>query len=65
MKAKQRQEMKKQNELRGLIVQPIRNMKKLKKFSKKQWQSVMKMSVELPNQSKTQVRSTMINKDHF
>ena len=65
MKAKQRMEMKKQNEIRGMVVQPIRDMKKLKKFSKKQWKTVMKMSVELPNQSKVQVRSTMVDKQHF
>ena len=57
--------IRKENELKGLIVTPIRNMKKLKKFSKKQWKSVMTMSVELPNQSKTQVRSTMINRNDF
>mmetsp|Transcript_18027 Transcript_18027/g.28500 ORF Transcript_18027/g.28500 Transcript_18027/m.28500 type:complete len:278 (+) Transcript_18027:39-872(+) len=56
---KQRDELKKQNELRGQVVKPIRNMFKLKKFSKKQWKSVIKASVEIHN-PRNAVRGTFI-----
>ena len=47
MKKHQRMEMRKQNIMRGLVVKPIRNMHKLKRFTKKQWKSVMKASVSI------------------
>ena len=49
MKKQQRDEMRKENMMRGLVVKPIRNMHKLKKFTKKQWKSVMKAHVEIHN----------------
>jgi len=62
MKRKQRNEMRAQNILRGNVVKPIRNMHKLKKFSKKQWKSVLKASVEI-QQARHAVRSTFVSRD--
>eukprot|EP00484_Ammonia_sp_Unknown_P021805 CAMPEP_0197027624 /NCGR_PEP_ID=MMETSP1384-20130603/7503_1 /TAXON_ID=29189 /ORGANISM="Ammonia sp." /LENGTH=288 /DNA_ID=CAMNT_0042456495 /DNA_START=12 /DNA_END=878 /DNA_ORIENTATION=+ len=58
-KKKQREEMKKINEIRGMVVKPIRNMHKLKKFTKKQWKTVMKAQVEIHN-PRNALRSTYI-----
>merc|ERR1712204_103445 len=62
MKRKQRNEMRAQNILKGNVVKPIRNMHKLKKFSKKQWKSVLKASVEI-QQAKHSVRSTFVDRN--
>lgn len=58
-KRDQRLALREQNMLRGMVVKPIRNIYKLKKFSKKQWRSVMKASVELKNH-KCKVRTGFI-----
>ena len=47
MKKDQRMEIRKQNIIRGMVVKPIRTMHKLKRFTKKQWKSVMKASVTI------------------
>jgi len=46
-RVKAKQKIKEENERRGLIVTPIRNMHKLRKLTKKQWKSVIKMSVDI------------------
>ena len=61
IKAKQRRELKEKNRIKGLIVTPIRNMAKLKKFNKKQMKTVIKMSVSI-KKPRIQLRNTTVNR---
>ncbi|ETO04086.1 hypothetical protein RFI_33316, partial [Reticulomyxa filosa] len=45
--AELKRKIKEENQLKGMVVTPIRNMSKLRKFTKKQWKSVIKMSVDV------------------
>jgi len=64
MKRKQRDEMREQNILKGAMVKPIRNMYKLKKLSKKQWETVVKASVAM-KVAKNQVRNSFLERPDF
>merc|ERR1712032_471686 len=57
MKKKQKDEQRKRNILKGAMVVPIRNMYKLRKLKKHQWQSVMKASVNINHTARNQVKN--------
>jgi len=61
--AKIKQKMKEENQLKGMVVTPIRNTNKLRKLSKKQWKSIVKMSVDIKKpKSKNSLRNGKVDR---